>query len=199
MAYFNRTNKNTNITSSINTNDKVVINSSKITKFSINNNSINNNNTDSDNVSLDDLFKNYNKENNKADEYISNSSQKIEVYQDIANITDENEISDVCDELIDRYGEMPDEMFNLLEIARIKCYARKLNIIKMIQKDDRVVFTFSDNKFVTPDKVSLILDTFRRQIMLSGEITPVITFKLQSNTESGTLKDVLKFLKVLAS
>ena len=132
------------------------------------------------------------------DEYININSQKIEAYQDIANIKDEEQISEICDELIDRYGEMPDKMFNLIEIARIKCYAKKVNIIKMSQSNDKITFTFANNKCFTQENIQKLIETYNRNISISGENTPVVTFKLQTISESDTLKNVLKFLKILA-
>ena len=132
-----------------------------------------------------------------SDEYISNNAQKIEAYQDIANITDEAQISEVCDELIDRYGEMPAEMFNLLEVARIKCYARAIRVLKIVQSGSNVVFTFNDSEFITDDMIQILIDNFKKRIFFSGETIPIVTLKLQSNSESDTLKDVLKFLKIV--
>ena len=54
------------------------------------------------------------------DEYISDSSQKIEIYQNIALCKNEQDIQNVVDEIIDRFGNMPGELENLLDIARIK-------------------------------------------------------------------------------
>ena len=54
------------------------------------------------------------------EEYIENSSQKIEIYQDIALCKTEEDIQNITDEIIDRFGAMPSEVENLLEIARIK-------------------------------------------------------------------------------
>ena len=56
--------------------------------------------------------------------YISDSNQKIEIYQDIALCKDEKDIQDVIDELIDRFGDIPHEVENLLEISRIKQLAK---------------------------------------------------------------------------
>ena len=71
------------------------------------------------------------------DEYIENSSQKIEVYQDIALCKTEKDIQNVTDEIIDRYGQMPSEVENLLEIARIKNLGRNANILKITQKREK--------------------------------------------------------------
>ncbi len=133
------------------------------------------------------------------DEYISNNSQKIEVYQNIANINEEAEISDICDELIDRFGEMPDELFNLLEIARIKCYCRKLYISKIMQNNENVTIYLLDSSVLTDIKKKYIVDTYRRRVFLSGENSSVITLKLQSQNESDTLNEVLKLLKIISA
>ena len=52
------------------------------------------------------------------DDYIESSDMKISIYQDIALCKNEEEIMDVTDEIIDRFGTMPKEVEELLEIAR---------------------------------------------------------------------------------
>ena len=81
------------------------------------------------------------------DEFISDSSQKIEIYQDIALCKTEEDIANVVDEVIDRYGNMPEELNNLLEIARIKELCRKNNIIKLVRKNQNFIFYFDSSKF----------------------------------------------------
>jgi len=132
-----------------------------------------------------------------SNEYISNAAQKIETYQDIANIEKEEQISEMVDEMIDRFGEMPTEMVNLLEIARIKCYARALRITKIEQKMDKVLIHFNDAEFLTSDKVQFLIDNYRRQIFFSAGDIPYITLKLQSLKESDIVKEVLKLLKIV--
>ena len=68
------------------------------------------------------------------DEFIENSSQKIEIYQNIALCKNEEDIQNVTDEIIDRYGQMPYEIENLLDISRIKILAREKFILKISQK-----------------------------------------------------------------
>ena len=76
------------------------------------------------------------------DSYIENGSQKIEMYQDIALCRTEEDIQNVIDEMIDRYGAMPKEVENLLEVARIKELAKKAHIVKIAQKKDGIVFIY---------------------------------------------------------
>lgn len=130
------------------------------------------------------------------DSYIENTNQKIEVYQDIANISDEEQILDITDELIDRYGEIPNESVNLLEIARIKIYARALKVLSIIQKGQNVVIQFSNEEFIV-DKVQLIVDAYKGNVLFSTGVSPYLTLKLQSGKDSDILNEVLNLLKIV--
>ena len=59
------------------------------------------------------------------DEYIEDSNQKIEIYQNIALCKSEKDIQNVIDEIIDRFGNMPEELENSISISRIKYLAKK--------------------------------------------------------------------------
>ena len=96
------------------------------------------------------------------DEYISDSSQKIEIYQNIALCKNETDIQNVVDEIIDRFGNMPEELENLLDIARIKYLAKPHYITKIASKKTSVVFTFEQSKF-NIDVIKLV-DEYRNKI-----------------------------------
>ena len=130
------------------------------------------------------------------DTYIENINQKIEVYQDIANIDSEDRILDMTDELIDRYGELPNECVNLLEVARIKIYARSLKVLSIKQKGKNVVIQFSNEEFIM-EKVQILIDLYKGDLMFSSGISPYITLKLQSDKDSDILNEVLKLLKIV--
>ena len=78
------------------------------------------------------------------DNYIEDSSQKIEIYQDIANCKDDKDIQDIIDEIIDRYGDMPNEVENLIDIARIKILCRLANVIKVKERSGNIEITFNE-------------------------------------------------------
>lgn len=61
-------------------------------------------------------------------DYVSDAMHKIEIYQRIAAIRTNEEIHNLLDELIDRFGDPTPAVMNLLEVARIKNYARALKI-----------------------------------------------------------------------
>ena len=129
------------------------------------------------------------------DEYISDSSQKIEIYQDIALCKNEEDIQNVIDEMIDRFGNMPSEIENLIEIARIKILCKKLNISKVQGKRSFAVFTFELGEFNID--VNELAKNYRNRIKFSQGLKPQITYVLQNAIGMKMLKEVEEFLKTI--
>ena len=125
------------------------------------------------------------------DEFIENSSQKIEIYQNIALCKNEEDVENVTDEIIDRYGQIPFEIENLLDIARIKILAREKYILKISQKRENVVFYFDNERF-NFDIVDKLMKVFRNRIKFSPSKEPYITFKLLA--EKNVLAECKEFL-----
>ena len=123
--------------------------------------------------------------------YIEDSSQKIEIYQDIANCKTEEDLQNIIDEIIDRYGDMPDEVNNLIEIARIKNLAREKQVIKIQSRPMGIVFTFND---FNTENVDILLEKYKNKIHFSAVGKPYITLKIDNN-EVDEVKDFLKILK----
>ena len=131
------------------------------------------------------------------DEYIPDSNQKIEVYQDIALCKNEQNIQDIVDEIIDRFGNMPKEVENLLDIARIKYLAKDLRISKIGNKKTLVTFTFDDNK-LNYDILKLVRK-YNEKLKFSNGIKPMMTLNIGACGEKEILKNVTDFLKLLKS
>ena len=133
------------------------------------------------------------------DEYISDSNQKIEVYQDIALCKNEEDIQNIIDEIIDRFGNMPEELENLIDIARIKYLAKGLQIEKIVSKKTAVVFSFQPNGKEDKVKIDIpnLVKEYGNKIKFSPGIKPMITLEIGNNNERNILNDTTKFLKYL--
>ena len=125
--------------------------------------------------------------------YISDSNQKIEIYQDIALCKDEKDIQDVIDELIDRFGDIPTEVEKLLEISRIKQLAKAKGVSKISSKKEAVVFTY-DNSIFDASCVQPLIKEYGNRIRFSPGVKPMITLKIANNSEETILKEVKGFL-----
>jgi len=111
------------------------------------------------------------------DNYIENSSQKIEIYQNIALCRNEEDMQNVIDEVLDRFGPIPKEIENLLDVARIKILARESFILKINQKMQNIVFHFEKDKF-NIDVIDKLMKMYRNRIKFSPASEPYITFKI---------------------
>ena len=129
------------------------------------------------------------------DTYISDSSQKIEIYQNIALCKSEEDIQNVVDEIIDRFGEMPKELETLMQVARIKYLSKQLKISKISQKKDNIVFVL-ENRDVKFD-INELVKAYKDNVKFSPGIKTSITIKVKELGEEKLLIEIIKFLNVL--
>ena len=129
------------------------------------------------------------------DEYIPDSAQKIEIYQNIALCKNEEDIQNSIDEIIDRFGNMPSELENLLDIARIKYLAKAQYISKIASKKTAVVFTFEQSKFNVD--ITKLINVYKNKLKFSPGVKPMITLEIGTTNERQILNDVTEFLRQL--
>ena len=126
------------------------------------------------------------------EEYIENSSLKIEVYQDIALCKNEEGIQNVIESIKDRFGEIPKEVENLLDITRIKILARDKFITKIVQRENNIVFYYDKDKFDF-NIVDKLMKKFVNRIKFSpSNVNPYITYHLHN--ENDVLNEIKQFL-----
>ena len=126
------------------------------------------------------------------DEFINNQSQKIEVYQDIALCKNEEDIQNVIDEIIDRFGNMPLEVENLIKIAKIKILCKENHIEKVYNKSNQIVFTFIRGDSTID--IQKLLKQYRNKIKFSAGVRPGITLKCDATTDERLLSEIQDFL-----
>lgn len=77
---------------------------------------------------------------NIPDEYINSSVVKINMYQKLSNAKTDEELKNITNELVDRFGEIPIETLNLIQIIHIRNMARILNINEIKTTGDYILF-----------------------------------------------------------
>ena len=96
--------------------------------------------------------------------YISNEETKLEIYKKIALVKTEEDFLDMQDELIDRFGEMPKSVANLLYVARIKALASSLFITDIIVNKLQIKWTMRENKEIKMDNLDAFLKSFGKNL-----------------------------------
>ncbi|WP_028400969.1 transcription-repair coupling factor [Ectobacillus panaciterrae] len=105
------------------------------------------------------------------DEYISDSKQKIVMYKHFRSVSAIEDIEELQEEMTDRFGDYPQEVGYLLQIAILKVLAmqEKIESIKQVKQD--VIFLFSEKASQNIDggKLFVLSNSFGRMIRLGME------------------------------
>ena len=125
------------------------------------------------------------------DSYIENGSQKIEVYQNIALCETDQDIKNIEEDIVDRFGKMPKEVNNLLEIAKIKAMCKNIGITKITQKQANVIFNFNPDVFEID--IDSIVKEYGNRIKFSPAREPYVTYRLENSKD--TLKEIIEFIE----
>ncbi|MDF2634421.1 MAG: transcription-repair coupling factor [Pelosinus sp.] len=127
-------------------------------------------------------------------DYISDAMHKIEIYQRIASCRKEQHISELIDELIDRFGEPPTCVLNLLEVVRIKNLAREIGIRSVIQQANYIEVAFIDKPNIKPEQVMALKEAFPARVMIYPEGIRLKTAQIANGTLLNWLVKVLATL-----
>ncbi|MBR4867757.1 MAG: transcription-repair coupling factor [Clostridia bacterium] len=127
--------------------------------------------------------------------YIDDLQSRLEVYRRIADIRNDEDASDVIDELIDRFGPPPEAVMGLIHIAELRNRAAALGITEAVQRSENLLLYHP-----APD-VSLVLklaDQMKGRILLNAGNKPYISVKLiKTQTPMKALESVLTAMEKL--
>ncbi len=129
------------------------------------------------------------------EDYIENLSQRLDIYRKIASVRNEADSSDLIDELIDRFGDPPDAVKGLIDVALLRNTAAQFGFKEITQKGQML--------HMIPEKldvnVAAMINMFMkgRCIVVSGQ-TPYIGVKIQGSAMD-TLREVMKTLQKFQS
>ena len=123
--------------------------------------------------------------------YIDSTALRLEVYRRIADIKTYEDSSDVVDELIDRFGEPPESVYGLIDIALLRNRATQLGITEVKQQANALLL-YKD-KF-DMERVKRLIQGMPNKVMLSAGSRPYISVALGGKAPLTVLEDVLKVL-----
>jgi len=123
-------------------------------------------------------------------EYIPEENQRLRMYKRVAGVERESQLHDVRAELIDRYGEPPIAVRNLLDYADLKLLAVRVGVNAIERKRDQVSIKFRQTATVDPERLARFVASQR-----STQFSPDGTLKLTQKATAA--EDVLSHLKHL--
>ena len=120
------------------------------------------------------------------DRYVPSPEQRMDLYRRIAAIRSEADADDVMDELIDRYGDPPRTVNNLISVALLRADAAQNGISQIDQKGTNLNFYLEEFDL---QRVSALcgMDKYRSRLLFSAGEKPYLSLRLKKG------EDALKF------
>lgn len=131
--------------------------------------------------------------------YIANEYQKLDVYKRIAGIETGEEKDEMTDELIDRFGEPPKSVENLLLIAELKAKAHAGYFVEIVQKEEQLKFVLYEKAKVDVAKIPEFVAQYEGKVKFVADSKgPYFVYRLKQNSREKVMDVpalVLKFLE----
>jgi len=97
--------------------------------------------------------------------YIEDEEQKIEIYKKISALEEKEDILEVFDEIVDRYGEIPNEVENLLKLSTVKIYSMKLGVKEIKQRNKKLLIEFRKEDNLVNQTIGIMLKNYKKNIV----------------------------------
>ena len=124
-------------------------------------------------------------------DYVPTGEQRMDLYRRMAAIRSQEDADELLDEIVDRYGDPPKGVMNLIAIALLRARAAALGISDISQKGRTLCLTLSKFDF---ESVSRLCAAYEKRMFLSPNTkTPTLTLNLKAG------EDALKAAEQLVS
>ena len=133
-------------------------------------------------------------------DYITDEQQKIDMYKRFQSFDTEEKMRDLQDEMIDRYGDYPEEVEQLFAVSLMRMYAKQERVESIQEQNNRTVLLIEDNRSQKIDGAKLfeLASTYGRTVQLGTTNNQLkITFKWTKESSLKRLDMITEFIQAL--
>ena len=131
--------------------------------------------------------------------YIKNEYQKLDIYKRISAIETEEEYMDMQDELMDRFGDIPRSVENLLKIASIRALARQAYVTEVVINRQEVRLTMYQKAKLQVEKIPDMVRSYKGDLKLVPGDVPSFHYIDRRNKNQDSLEMMGKAEEILKS
>ena len=113
------------------------------------------------------------------EDYISSLNQRIDMYRKIMLVNNEQDKSDLIDELIDRYGDPPKSVVGLIDVSLLRNKAAHLGITEISQRNGAMYFY---TEYVSTDQIAALQKAYKGRIAFNGAGKSYVSVKISPKT-----------------
>lgn len=110
--------------------------------------------------------------------YVKSEYQKLDLYKRIAEIANDDDHVDIQGEMIDRFGDIPKPVTNLLNIAMLKVLAHKCYIEEIVNKGNKVKFIMYGKALVDVSAIPNLINACNNRMKFVPEKRPYFEYIL---------------------
>lgn len=125
--------------------------------------------------------------------YIKNEIQKLDIYKRIADVENEEEFFDMQEEILDRFGDIPASVNNLLNIAFIKSIAHDANVTAVNYRNHEIKIVMYYNAKVKVENIPEYIKKYSPLLKLTPENPPYFTYSLKDNNKQAKINNITLF------
>lgn len=128
--------------------------------------------------------------------YVEDDETRVDIYQKIAAIQTRDDIMELTDELIDRFGDMPKEVFRLMEISFIRYGAGRCGFREVSFKAGKILFSFVPEARITEIPfLPALMSAYQGRLLLHAGTEPYLSLGVNGMEVDAVLKTVSAFLE----
>ncbi len=130
--------------------------------------------------------------------YITSTYQKIDVYKRMVAAAGFEELAELNDELIDRFGKYPEQVYNLFQIVKIKILGRRLKAISVKEEKKHIIIKFQNAGQIDPSAVETLRRKFGQSVNFSDDVEVTLLYLAKADLKGDNLLQmIISALKIL--
>ncbi|WP_170968538.1 transcription-repair coupling factor [Psychromonas sp. SP041] len=130
------------------------------------------------------------------DNYIENEQARLSMYKRFASVTQVSELIAIQDEIIDRFGEMPETTKNIIDVSKVRCYFKKIGIKKLSMSNSEGVIILREDTALSRDKLEKLVES---NPGYTSDGKNKLMFKSKTNGRDERFRFVLGFIEMVTA
>ena len=110
-------------------------------------------------------------------EYVRGEAQRMEMYKRIALLKNRDDREDVIEEMVDRFGEPPQPVMNLIDIAHLRALCGRLGVSRVTHTTGNLIFHIEEKYLRDPLALVSAMQKTDKRLLLSAQRKPAILLR----------------------
>src|ERR671919_933104 len=124
------------------------------------------------------------------DEYINDMGQRLRTYKRVSSARDAETLSNIREEIRDRYGRLPESVEQLFGYARLRRLAEELGIVSIDRTNDGIAVKFSEKARVSPENLRKFVSSHEGAVFTPNGVLRLVLTEDEQDDVLNVARDV---------